>query len=809
MKIKIEFIQRVAKLVAFTLFPLVFSPCFGQAQDENSDENEDIATLSVFEVNASKDVGYQAGMAITATRIGTAIIDTPLNVQVVTSQFLEDLNIDRIGESVHYVSGALGDDRIFDTGGIRLRGQPSGSPFRNGYQRARSIGTENVERIEVVKGPTTVFFGAGNPGGIINYITKRPVFQNKFSLKYTYGSYDFNKVQADAQIVLGDDKTAGARIFASYEDSEDFRDFETREVKYLSPSFRWRPSAAFELSAEFEYRRQTGNEATVNLAANPAFLADWANPPQDVQDATGRDAANLQDRWRISDSRWAGDVEATRGGRPFRITEYVNELSPRGLKFNPGGPDAFETHNADAFNLEAKFHPADWLDLRYGFSWVETEFEDIEVPITVNGDGTIRSDRVRSRPASSETYSHQLDLLLNFNFAGVENKLIVGFERVDDETLNRNRSFDFNLEDDVLDAAGNTLSGRNVWRFWDPMIHEPLSANKILTGFSSAFSTGDTERNAYYITHQGTLFDGRLHTMAGVRYTDFKSQGANQNGPLDSNEINATVPMVGVNFRIFDGFSFFASYSENFIPTFNISATGPGVQPGEAFLLPPESAAGWDIGIKTDWMDNKLSGTFTVFQLERQDLARNDIAKREADPRNNDSDPDNDIFFVTTSGLERSQGLELDLIWTPNTNYQLLLAYSYTWDAKLVSNPALEVGSVAEQVLIGRRLRTAPDHLFSMFNKYTFSKGPLKGVSLGGGFRYTGEHGPLNHNFQFNLINESSFIVDAFIGYKTKVGNSDVSFMLNFENLTDSEYFVGNRAAGDPLKVFLSSKITF
>jgi iron complex outermembrane receptor protein len=131
------------------------------------------------------------------------------------------------------------------------------------------------------------------------------------------------------------------------------------------------------------------------------------------------------------------------------------------------------------------------------------------------------------------------------------------------------------------------------------------------------------------------------------------------------------------------------------------------------------------------------------------------------------------------------------------------------WEANLISDPNYVPGTLNHAIQIGRRLRTAPDHLFSVFNRYKFTEGPLKGFSVGAGARYTGEHGPLNHNAQFNVINDSSLVFDAFIKYQTKIFEQDTEFQLNVENVTDEFYIIGNRSAGDPRKFYFSVNLTF
>jgi outer membrane receptor protein involved in Fe transport len=509
----------------------------------------------------------------------------------------------------------------------------------------------------------------------------------------------------------------------------------------------------------------------------------------------------LQGRWRLNEVRWAGDLQRARGefNRPWRATELGFSLHPRGAALNLSGPDQFQTRDGDSLTAELTFDLTSWLTGRVGYNWFDSYFDEFDTPSRVTGDGLLNLSLARGRPFANEDTTIQADFVASFDTGDIQHNLLFGGEMIDTEQVRYSYTVDYNQADPVPDGMGGTLTGRNIYRFHNPFLQPPLNLNAIFTTLNET-GRDSAETTGYYLTHQASWFDERMHTMLGVRQVGFES---------DLDELDETVYSAGINYRVTDGMVLFASDSENFIPTINLSAEGPGARPEEIFQLPTESAGGWDIGIKTDWHENKLSGTLTFFELERQNITRNDVERRETDPRNNDDDPNNDVFFRSASGLERSQGVEIDIIWTPVNNYQVVLAYSYMWEANLISDPNYVPGTLNHAIQIGRRLRTAPDHLFSVFNRYKFTEGPLKGFSVGAGARYTGEHGPLNHNAQFNVINDSSLVFDAFIKYQTKIFEQDTEFQLNVENVTDEFYIIGNRSAGDPRKFYFSVNLTF
>lgn len=435
-----------------------------------------------------------------------------------------------------------------------------------------------------------------------------------------------------------------------------------------------------------------------------------------------------------------------------------------------------------------------------GYNWFDSYFDEFSAPLRVRGDGLLNVASVRGAPRENEDTTLQADLAMVFRPGNSEHNFLFGAEKIENREIRSDYTVDFDRATPVPDGMGGTLTGRDIYFEHNPFLQPPLDLNSIFTT-ASVSQNNSAEVLGYYATYQATLVDERLHTMLGVRRVEFESS-------LD--EVAETVYSAGLTYEIVDGFTFFGSFSQNFIPTINISASGPGARPEEIFQLPTESAEGWDIGLKTNWQEGKLSGTVTLFELERLNIARNAVEKREEDPRNNDNDPNNDVSFRSAGGLERSQGVEVDLIWSPNRNYQALMAYSYLWEADQVSDPNYLPGTLYHSIQIGRRLRTAPEHTFAFFNRYTITEGSLQGFTVGAGCRYTGEHGPLNHNAQFNVVNDSSLVFDAFIKYSTTgLIGEETSFQLNIENLTDEFYIIGNRSAGDPFKAYFTARVSF
>jgi len=306
-------------------------------------------------------------------------------------------------------------------------------------------------------------------------------------------------------------------------------------------------------------------------------------------------------------------------------------------------------------------------------------------------------------------------------------------------------------------------------------------------------------RDALYASHQASLFGDRLNTLVGVRREE------------NTSGTSGTTPNVGATFEFIPGFSAFANYSENFRVN-GANVTGPGVLPEERIEnLPPETAKGADIGLKTSWREDTLTGSVSYFRLENTNIRRNDTQRTLfGDPRNQDSIQTNDVTWFSIGGRERSEGFEADLIWVPMKNFELLTAYSWVWEAKLVADPSLRPGTQDHSIQIGRRLSNTPEHQFKLWGKYAFTAGRLKGFTIGAGGRYTGPTEGATHQSLFDWHMPSYTVFDFSLGYSGQLFGQRVSASIMMENATDHIYLQGqNNIFADPRKIYFNVAIRF
>src|SRR6185312_1031769 len=120
-------------------------------------------------------------------------------------------------------------------GAFTMRGFPVNTLMENGVFRYISYNIDNVDRVEIVKGPAAVFFGQGYPGGVINYVTKQPSFAKiPDTFRHSVNDNSGQKLVLDINKPLS--KYAAFRLTGAWNDEQGDRRFEFRKNYNLTPS---------------------------------------------------------------------------------------------------------------------------------------------------------------------------------------------------------------------------------------------------------------------------------------------------------------------------------------------------------------------------------------------------------------------------------------------------------------------------------------------------------------------------------------------------------------------------------------------
>ncbi|MGD1908468.1 MAG: TonB-dependent receptor plug domain-containing protein [Leptolyngbyaceae cyanobacterium] len=214
-------------------------------------------------VVTGEEEDYFVPNASSATRTDTPLLDIPQAIQVVPQQVLEDQQILRVDDALRNVSGVVGQLNSFSNNavlilrGFSTNGFNNGPIFRDGFRITDNLSSQeiaNVERIEVIKGPSSVLYGQNDPGGIVNLVTKRPLPYPFYELGFQVGSEGLIRPTLDLSGPLTEDGALTYRLNLAYQHEDSFRGYSTdTERFFIAPVLSWDISDRTNLTLLLEY----------------------------------------------------------------------------------------------------------------------------------------------------------------------------------------------------------------------------------------------------------------------------------------------------------------------------------------------------------------------------------------------------------------------------------------------------------------------------------------------------------------------------------------------------------------------------
>ncbi|QGX92900.1 TonB-dependent siderophore receptor [Tatumella sp. TA1] len=243
-----------------TLFPLKRHALFVSLALTTSysihaaDNNTVVVTATPEESATSKTQGYTAKTSTGASKTDQPLITTPQSVSVITRQQITDQGAMTVNDALNYTAGAFsnfaGGATRYDT--VALRGFHGGDVdniFIDGLRMMSDGSTFNVlqvdpwflERIDVIKGPSSALYGQTVPGGLVMETSKRPQFAEEGHFKTYYGNHSTTGVAMDYTNAIND-QLAFRLTGIAHQSHSQYEN--TREEHYaISPSLLWEPDS--------------------------------------------------------------------------------------------------------------------------------------------------------------------------------------------------------------------------------------------------------------------------------------------------------------------------------------------------------------------------------------------------------------------------------------------------------------------------------------------------------------------------------------------------------------------------------------
>jgi iron complex outermembrane receptor protein len=742
-----------------------------QTKPRSAQSNDQLVVLSAFEVVEERSRGYQATNTTSATRLNTPIVDLSKNISVITRDLIDDMKVTEFNEAL-YLSASVSATSPY-SGRVAVRGLENAAPKRNGlgnYGSDESItDTATMERIEVVKGPSSLLYGSSSPGGLVNYITKKPTSYRLNNIRMLVGSNKRLRTEIDSGGPVFNHENFSYRFVGAHENTDGPGRYNLSERGIVAGSVRWQlsPKTYMLVGAEYVSSKRTSirpNNTTISLSKfGPSGIYD-------------------------------GDFEFNQG---WLLTKFQRDegVGP--------GISPFTKHDTFVTRYDVDVYHAftDNLKAFVNYNWMQNKL------IEVNSGGGYEG--WAARPVDSPSFNemtltpelrwpnriqNNITATLNYNLkrAWMELDIIGGMEYY---------KFDLEFSYHRLINSANwqkvnflTLAGYDQVRF----------ANTPATILQDIRDTNGTnwEQQFYYLREQayhapylllhGQFMDKRLRIIAGIRKDNiqinqlFFPMDRSTNDPFKlaapaptDSKSSATTPLLGVSITPLKnqrGFTVYSSFSKSLVANEIVNPDGSS--------LPPETGEGIEVGIKLD-LNQRLSATLSWFKIDKKNLARIIQGTNPA--------------FWEATGLQRSKGVDLDLFYAITPDWQLI-ASGAVIDAFYVTdnNP----------IFIGTQIGGVPEWSYSLWTKYGFSSGNLKGFHMGGGLVSKpsvlpfGAGGPLLRNPAYTRI-------DLIFGYNTKIAGCEWEFSLKVNNLTDKLYLEGQSGWGPARGYQMSAMVRF
>lgn len=671
----------------------------GTVADTIKPKEESILVLSPFVVTTEKDKGYKATNSTAGTRLNTAIKDLPLNLEVITADFIRDTGATDLRQALRYSAGVVlesqsdalieqdfdaqsagandprGNTRKAGDSVSKLRGFLLDQVLRDGFRRVRTADSINIDRVEVLRGPSALLYGVGNFGGVINYIPKKPLQESRTHLGFAVDSNGLYRAEFDVTGALagGDHPWKPAfRLTGAFQDAGDHTDYYNRRAWMLDPivSFRPLPKTMVMIEAEFGHENQTGvgfQNLRSNLNNGAARTASW------LTDVSQGLIDNRTFRWSGDDTYLRGpysnlvlDVQQQIGDHLFakvgasrtKSTFDSRQISDAGTVTQPFSvsdkrsydPMATVTINGASHNLanaiglagssgtyqgmtSAQLYaarPAGSFrgDKLYGLV-AQNRYQDEILPSAPSTSNTaairyrwVDSNKDETRDQVRADLSYYLDLgkLGKHNFiAGLQYMHLTSAQ----DEFSAPYSYTGNPVDNVARYSYKNPGDYGVFRYGvqgDGRADAPRTHL-----YRDEVETWDL---GFYGVWQGRFWDDRITTVAGVRrdrndsanirryiYETTKADADNSRSVFSAKAPTATSPQAGVTIAITRDISLFGLYSTAVSPNYT-------AQDGNGEVFDPTTVKNHEAGVKFDLLNGKISGTVSAFRTMRKDTPR-------------------------------------------------------------------------------------------------------------------------------------------------------------------------------------------
>ncbi|RKS42807.1 iron complex outermembrane receptor protein [Gillisia mitskevichiae] len=561
------------------------------------------------------------------TQVYSTITNELLKSQVVTN--FDDALKNATGVEKLWASTGRGGD---GAGYYSLRGFSVQPQLVNGLPGLTNgtINPANIERIEVLKGPSATLFGnaVSSYGGLINVVTKKPYIGTGGELSFTSGSYGLNQIVGDFNTALSKKDDLYFRLNTAYSTEQSFQDAGFRKSFFVAPSLSYKVNN--KLSFSF-YGEITQAEQT-----NPTFLFLNRSAPTE--------AANLDE------------------------LGYNNKLSFTSNDLTLENP----TQN---YKVEMDYKLSDTWQSQTLISRSSTStkgYYSYLFDYGILGNNTF-SRFINKQNANTQTTDLQQNFTGDFKIASLRNRMVIGLDYFNETQTNNGTGYAFygNITPDGGDNGDNPFTAEVE------MDAYPLSTSGVDAVLASQGVSNVKSKYHIYSLYASDVINitENLSAMVGLRLDNFDNEGDVTN-PDDDYHQTTLSPKFGMVYQpIKDRLSVFGNYQNGFTNVAPQLVGNPEDGPQTLQSFDPEQANQLEFGVKTNLFNNRLNATISYYDIKVKDRVITDP-----------SSPFNKI----QGGEVVSKGFEIEINANPINGLDIRAGYSNN-DSETIKSDNTEI----------------------------------------------------------------------------------------------------------------------
>ena len=701
-----------------------------------------------------------------AAKLPLKRLENPQTYSSISSELMESQQTYSVKDALNNVSSI---HKLWDangraaTGGAyySLRGFTTQAMLRNGVAGnvSTTIDVSNLERIEVIKGPSGTLYGSTvtSFGGLINRVTKKPQQDTFGTISLAGGDFSTYRVSADYNTPLNKDRSVLLRLNSAYRSNSTFQD------AGFGRSFSFAPSLSYQVNDRLHVRVDGEFIKTKNADFQGIYLS--STPDELGVHKVSDTKINFDLAYKANDIYSNSNV-----GNLFG--EAVYQLAPNWTsKTNISFATTRSSGDAPFFYLMAN-------------SSVTGDPSDV---------GSDYLERCIWRPeGNDQTFEIQENITGDFNLGPVKNKLTVG---LDYDKYSRSMVYYYFVGNYkglssyyMYDYVNLNGAMTNYFNF------NQAGVDQAYTGTENTQNTlfSDSKTSTYSAYAIDVLkFSPKLSALLSARIDHFENKAIFN--PLTATATDgygqtAISPKFGLVYQpVVEKVAFFGNYQNGF------ANVAPVTQPdGTVSDFDPEQANQWEGGVKLNLLDDRFVATLSYYDIKVKNNTRSVTKTFEQDGVSSTGQ------FTVQNGTQYSRGFEAEITANPAEGLNFVAGYAHNKSKWEKSDDDVE----------GLRpINSGPENAANVWGSYQLTHGRLANFGIGLGANYSDELLIANTKSGGRFELPAYTVMNGSLFYDNQI----FRIGLSCRNMNDKHYFVGYSTITpqSPRQLMLDMKFRF